>query len=175
MMTTRPGVFVLMAIAVLAMPRPAVCQQKTSGYAFASPIVFTNGQPPVAMGTGGGVERWVGRGSNIGGEIENVYVPAYEVQYGCCTTASGRSEAVWLFLFNGTHYVARATTSRPRWDPFITGGIGVATAGSEPAGVLQFGGGADRWMTSRTGVRFEVQDQLVGTMMIGFRVGIIFR
>jgi hypothetical protein len=172
-------VAVLMGVTLVA-PRTAVGQELTTRFVFASPIIPAGGAPPVAWGAGGRVEWWAGKGTNIGGEIEGVFVPAYTVQRGCCGGSSGQTWAGALFSFNGMRYLARSTNG-PKWEPFITGGAGVIVADgfwSSDLGVpavVKFGGGVDRWSTPHRGVRFEILDQLAPTGSIGFRFGLIFR
>jgi hypothetical protein len=172
----RLGTFVLMGITLIA-PRMAAGQDLTTRFVFASPSILPSGHPPVVWSGGGGVEWWAGKRTNIGGEIEGVYVPAYSVQQGCCGRVSGSSAAGFLFSLNGTHYLARST-SGPKWEPFITGGVGALTSAGHAGiyfGNLKFGGGIDRWLTPHRGVRFEILDQLTWTTLVGFRVGVIFR
>jgi|KBSMisStaDraftv2_1062788.scaffolds.fasta_scaffold61045_1 hypothetical protein len=172
------GTFVLMGITLIA-PRMAAGQELTTRFVFASPTIGEHGEPPVAWGGGGGVEWWAGKGTNIGGEIEGVFVPAYTA-HGCCAWSSGPAEAGALFSLNGTRYLARSTNG-PKWEPFITGGAGVlVVSGSRSTEfgygpVVKFGGGVDRWLTPHRGVRFAILDQLVPTIMFGFRIGVIFR
>ncbi|MEP7310491.1 MAG: hypothetical protein ABJA98_33725 [Acidobacteriota bacterium] len=162
-----------MAIGLVAMPRIVVGQQLTTGHAFVGPVLVPERPEPAGLAIGGGVERSIGKASSVGAEIENVYLPAFDAGYGCCTSSSGPSLSAWLFSFNGTRYITRSV-GRPRWNPFITGGVGVIAAG-EPMPVINVGGGADRWMTPHRGVRWEIEGQLTGATLLSFRVGIMFR
>jgi hypothetical protein len=172
MMRALIGVAVFAAIGLVAMPSIAVGQELTSGYAFVGPVLGFQ-SVPVAWDSGGGVDRWIGGAVGIGGEIENIYLPEFNTHHGCCAWSSGPSEAFWLLAVKGTLYLARSTSGpRPKWDPFVTAGIGFIQA---ELGVVNFGGGVDRWITHHAGVRFEIQSQQIGGALLGLHAGVVFR
>jgi hypothetical protein len=120
----------------------------------------------MAWGSGGGVEGWIGTGTSIGGEFENLYMPAIRTQ-----TFSERSENLMLLSVTVSQYLA-LSQGVPTWKPFITGGFGFPVNG--PIGIINIGAGIDRWMTPNVGLRFEALDHL-NANWLGFRVGVLFR
>jgi len=162
---------------IALIPSPANAQQASGyGYAFAGPAAVNIGLHSVAGNAGGGGELWLGGGISVGGELGIVHVPAVEQRTSCCG-ASAPSATARLVSVNGSRHFVRSD-SETKWRPFITGGLSVLASG-EAFGLFNAGGGAERWISPHAGIRLEIRDQFLPaaspSVMLGFRVGVVFR
>jgi hypothetical protein len=157
---------VVVAVAITSTPARAGAQDMASGHAFVGAIPASPPSGRMAWGSGGGVEGWIGKGTSIGGEFEDLYMPAIKRQ-----AFSARSENLMLLSVTASQYLA-PSQGVPTWQPFITGGFGFPVDG--PIGIINIGLGVDRWLTPNVGLRFELLDHL-NANWLGFRVGVLFR
>ena len=102
-----------------------------------------------------------------------VHFPAVEEPAG----VSASSATDRLVSVNASRHFVRSD-SETKWRLFITGGLSVL--GSREALVLfNAGGGAERWISPHAGIRLEIRDQFLPaaspSVMLGFRVGVVFR
>jgi len=134
------------------------------GYAFFAPGVTSSGGSGFAHFGGGGeaLFKQVGVGAELG-----YLTPWREF-----------SDGLGLFSANGSYHLIASTNGKVV--PFATGGYSLFFRDGSISG-FNFGGGVDYWMGGRTGVRFEVRDNVFSNFdthrvhFIGFRVGVTFR
>jgi hypothetical protein len=164
---------------LLSTPEVALAQGAAFGYAFVSPVAVSNiGDRTLAWNVGGGGEAWVGNGTSIGGELGYLHFPPAESS-GPGYHSLTPSTAMSLLSLNGSHHFSGSDRATG-WRPFMTGGMSFLL-GSESIGFFNIGGGVDRWVAPRAGLRFELRDQFfvapgsAGSALLGFRVGIILR
>jgi hypothetical protein len=172
-----------LAITVLSMMgiavSPALAQETAFGYAFAGPMAVDNvGDRTTAWNVGGGGEAWIGKDTSVGAELGYVYFPLTQTSGPGYSGRMPAAEALLLSVNGFRHF--RRSRNRLGWQPFVTGGISLLLD-SESFGMVNMGGGADRWMTDHAGLRVEVRDQLVvtshvvGSVLLGVRVGVVLR
>jgi len=171
-------VALLAGIGLISAPSSAKAQPPAFGYAYVSPMLVSNiGIRSSAIGAGAGGELWAGGGISLGGELGVVSFPAVE-RIGCCSGASASSTSAPIVSGNASRHFG--SEHGMKWRPFVTGGLSVV-----PGEVALFnaGGGVDRWMSPHVGLRLEVRDQFFvggdpvrpGSLLLGFRAGLVFR
>jgi hypothetical protein len=142
--------------------------QHSNGYLFGGPVGISNSIYTRWQGTmihvGGGAEKSIGQHFTIGGEAGALFP----------TAKFGRAAA--LLSVNPAVYFR---PGQQRFDPFVTGGVGVLSSGGA-AFLWNIGGGLNYWIGRHVGVRAEVRDNIwtaEGTNMhlVGVRFGIAFR
>ena len=167
----------LAGVGILSIPAKADAQQQVLGYGygFAGPAAVSNvGIRSVAVNAGGGGELWLGGGLSVGGELGILNFPAVEQRTSCCVD-SASSATEMLFSVNASRHFG-SSDGETKWRPFITGGLSVVPG---EVGLLNAGGGAERWISPHAGIRLEVRDQFLfmanSSVLLGFRVGVVFR
>ena len=129
------------------------------GYAFFAPSVTSPGTQGF-MHTGGGGEALIKR-VGIGGEV-GYLAPWRDLRDG-----------IGVGSANGSFNLRPGKVS-----PFVTGGYSLFFR-SGTANGYNFGGGVHYWLSDKTGLRFEVRDNVLPEYkdlhFVGFRVGVTFR
>jgi hypothetical protein len=128
------------------------------GYMFFAPGV-SNGGGGSFLHFGGGGEALV-KNVGLGGEI------------GYATPWSSFADGLGIMSLNGSYNFGNR-----RVTPFATGGYSLFFRSGTASG-FNFGGGINYWLTNRTGLRFEVRDNVLPSgdaHLVGFRVGVSFR
>jgi hypothetical protein len=146
---------------ILSLAAASRVPAQSNGYGFAAFGRETGYSSYFHGGIGG---DWViRRGFGAGGEIGGV---------------TGRRVGAPNFALlsgNGSYHLP---TAKESIDPFITGGISIVTTGGSGDLLWNWGGGANWWLRSRLGVRFEFRDHVWTTAsrhLAEFRVGLSFR
>lgn len=147
---------------LLAAITPAAAHaQQSHGYAFAGFGNETGYSGYFHPGLGG---DWVvARGFGVGGEV------------GAITGRRRGAPKVALLSGNGSYHIALDNTA---FDPFVTAGVSVITAGGSADLLWNWGGGVNWWVRQRFGPRFEFRDHVwssASRRLVEFRVGIAFR
>jgi hypothetical protein len=155
-MTKYAALTIFLSFATLC---PARAQ--SSGYAFAG---FGNETGYSGYFHGGIGGDWViSRGFGMGGEIGGV------------TGRRAGAPNVALLSGNGSYHLPLTNSSL---DPFFTGGVSVVTTGGGADLLWNWGGGANWWLRTRLGIRFEFRDHVWSTAsrhLAEFRIGLSFR
>jgi len=173
------SVALLAGIGLISVPSSAKAQSPAFGYAYVSPMLASNiGFRSSAIAAGAGGELWAGGGISLGGELGVVSFPAVEQRTGCCSGSSASAASSALISGNASRHFGSERDMK--WRPFVTGGLSVVPG---ETGLFNAGGGVDRWIGPHVGVRLEVRDQFLiggnpirpGSVLLGFRAGLVFR
>jgi hypothetical protein len=160
----------LVVLIVLITPRASRAQDS---------IVYVTAGPAVTHGSGNRDFAWqVGAGGetvkgpfSIGGEVDYLYLPpvrrTFDNGRGGSFSPGGH---VLGFSVNGAIYPGNEAARQAQ--PFISGGVGMFVTG-EALPTISIGAGVDWWAGRRTGLRFEVREQLPSVLTI--RCGVVFR
>jgi hypothetical protein len=161
------------AIGIISIPVKAGAQELVLRHAFAGPAIDTNSWGLAGWSAGGGIERWVGHATNIGGDCEYLFHPASERHVGGCCISSEPAYSLLLLSVNGSHYFARSK-SAATWQPFVIGGIGIVATTGAWGPLLNAGGGADRWITPHVGLGLFVLERLTNQFLLALWVVFVF-
>jgi hypothetical protein len=135
--------------------------QTSYGYAFAAAGRETGYSGYFHAGIGG---DWIiGRGFGLGAEVGGV------------TGRRPGAPNVALISGNGSYNVALADSA---YQPFVTGGITLVTAGGSGDVMPNWGAGLNWWIRPRFGARFEFRDHVwtsASRHLLDFRLGVAFR
>jgi hypothetical protein len=91
----------------------------------------------------------------------------------------GTGAEMWVWSRTASHHFS-GSEGDIGMRPFVTGGFSFLLTG-EQLRFFNIGGGVDRWVAPHAGLRFEVRDQFfvtpggAGSLLLGFRVGVILR
>jgi hypothetical protein len=151
-------------LACLAFPPPTAAQSPSVWHATVAPtyeLGLSGSVPWVAAWDFNGGGEWRQGPAGVGADISWFYFPPV-----------GSTLPIVSVL--GAYHFGRP--GRPHTiEPFVNGGLGISTAGVGL--MLDVGGGADWWLTSRVGIRTAVRDRIVepSSGVLGFEVGVVFR
>ena len=129
------------------------------GYVFFAPGVASPGGEGMAhLGLGG---ELLFKGFGVGPEI------------GWLAPLRNFGDGIGTFSPNVSYHFRNTKLS-----PFLTGGYTLFFRDGRANG-FNFGGGVDYWLSNKTGLRFEVRDNVMSqyrdTHFVGFRFGVSFR
>jgi hypothetical protein len=164
------GIAAAVAVGIVSAPANCGAQPPGMAYVFGGPTVVQFGDPIFALSGGFGGEGAVGKSVTAGGEIQGIVAWP--------TGAYREPSGLVLLSANGSYHFAPARNHM--WQPFITGGISTPAA-TAVLGFFNAGGGAYRWFNPHYGIRLEARDYFgagpegVASLMLGFRVGFMFR
>jgi hypothetical protein len=168
------GIVAVVALGLVCCARAATGQTVSGSlFAGAGAFVCCEGHA-IAWDAGGGVDVPLGGGASGVGDFQAI-VPFGDgrvpQQFGYASFGS-----TILISFGGAYHIRLRAA---RVHPFLTAGLGIGTRANDAGGGLYFGGGLDRWVRERQGIRVEIRDQLFGsfsiTHVISARIGLIVR
>jgi hypothetical protein len=143
-------------LACLAFPRPAAAQWPVIWHATAAPILALaqNDFVPADLTAGG---EWRRGSAGIGVDVSWFYFPPVAQRLGATTVIEPAGSAPPLIALLGAYHVGQPGCP-PTVQPYLDAGLGVWASG--PGLILEMGGGADWWLTSRVGIRTAVRNEL---------------
>jgi hypothetical protein len=140
--------------------------RKVHGYALIGLGDFSDGGP-TGFQIGGGVDAFVFKGFSVGGELSNISL-------GDQLLLPGR---LFLLSANGSYHFLNGSKAS-KFDPFATFGYSrlVGTGALPDANTVNFGGGANFWLSNKFGLRADLRDYVdpTGGSIFGLRGGIVF-
>lgn len=114
------------------------------GYVFFAPgAIVSNGTSTGTFEIGGGAEGFLYRGLAVGAEL------------GYLAPWRARGDGIGLLSADGSYHFSRGS----RVSSFLTGGYSLAFR-SGSANAINFGGGANLWVSGHTGSRLEFRDHI---------------